>query len=72
MFFEKHVYTKFRLDCVSELHAHVYPYHNVWPEAFFFVLQEVDCLLNCLHVSIISCFYHFTRFRCSIHVPSGF
>ena len=31
---EKHVYTKFCLNwyCVSELHAHLCPDHNVWPE----------------------------------------
>ena len=28
------MYTKFGL-CVSELHAHLYPYHNVWPEAVY-------------------------------------
>ena len=28
--------------CVSELHAHLCPYRNVW-----FVLQEVLCLFTC-------------------------
>ena len=32
--------------CVSELHAKLCPHHNVWPEI---VLQELHCLLNCLH-----------------------
>ena len=22
-------------SCVSELHGHLYPYHNVWPEAVY-------------------------------------
>ena len=33
---------------VSELHGHICPYHDVWPEAV--VLQELHCLPNCLHV----------------------
>ena len=28
-------------SCVSELHANLCPYRNVWPEA---VLQELHCL----------------------------
>ena len=28
---------------------HLYPYHNVWPEA---VLQELQCLQCCLHVEL--------------------
>ena len=33
---------------------------------FFVVLQELQCLPNCLHVSIIRVigFYHFTKFVC--------
>ena len=27
--------------CISELHAHLCPYRNVWPEAVYFVLQEL-------------------------------
>ena len=50
--------------CVSELHAHLGPYHNVWPEV---VLQELQCLQCCLHVDIIRVIgiYHFTKFRSS-------
>ena len=35
---------------------------------FIVVLQEVQCLPNCLHVSIIDIidFYHFTKFLCSV------
>ena len=34
--------------CVSELHGHLCPYRNVWPEAVncCFVLQELHCLPN--------------------------
>ena len=50
--------------CVSELHAHLCPHSKVWPEA---VLQELQCLLCCLHVSImrVMSIYHFTKFRSS-------
>ena len=45
IFVVMHEYTKFHLIafCVSELHAHICPYHNVWPEAVYccFVLQEL-------------------------------
>ena len=63
----KSTYTKFHGSCVSELHAHPCPYHNVWPEVFIVVLQELHCLSNNLHVSMIRVigFYHFTKFRCS-------
>ena len=34
IFIEKHVYTKLG-HCVSELHGHLRPYRNVWPEAVY-------------------------------------
>ena len=39
---------------------------------FIVVLQELQCLPNCLHVIIIRDvgFYHFIKFRCS--TTSGF
>ena len=42
-------------------------HRNVWPEAVYFVLQELHCLPNSLHVCMIRvrCYYHFTKFRCS-------
>ena len=55
--------------CVSELHGHICPYHNVWPEA---VLQELHCLPNCLHdcmMTVRGC-YHSIKFHCP--TPSGF
>ena len=61
--------------CMSELHGHLCPYRNVLAEAvwlFIVVLQELHCLLNCLHVCMIRVrgFYHVTMFRYS--KPSGF
>ena len=56
--------------CVSELHGHTCPYRKVLPEAF--VLQELHCLPNYLHICVIKvrgC-YHITKFCCSI--PYGF
>ena len=52
--------------CVSELHGHLCPYRNVWPEAVY------CSFTNCLHVSIIRVigFYHFTKFCLS--TPSRF
>ena len=42
MFTMCNAYTKFFLiGCFSELHAHLCPYCNVWPEV---VLQELHCL----------------------------
>ena len=55
--------------CVSELHGHICPYYNIWPEA---VLQELHCLPNCLHdcmMRVRGC-YHFIKFHCS--TPFGF
>ena len=58
--------------CVNDLHGHnICLYRNVWPEVFSVALQELHCLLNCLHVFMIrvrGC-YHVTKFRCS--TPSG-
>ena len=51
--------------CVSELHGHLCPYRNVWPEV---VLQDLHCLPNYLHTYMIKvggC-YHITKFP-SIH-----
>ena len=51
--------------CVSELDTHLCPYHNVWPEAnFIVVFKKLQCLLNCLHVDIITVrgIYHFLKF----------
>ena len=39
--------------CISELHAHLCPNSNVWPEAVYCGLQELQCLQCCLHVDII-------------------
>ena len=53
--------------CVSEIKVHLYLYHNVWPEAINVVLQELHCLLKCLHTCIIKvrgC-YHVTKFCCT-------
>ena len=61
------------LLCVSELHAHLYPYIVMYGlRLFIVVLQELRCLLNRLHVCMIRvrCCYHFTKFRCS--TLSGF
>ena len=39
--------------CVSDLHAKLCPHLNVWQRLFIVVLQELHCLLNCLHVCMI-------------------
>ena len=42
--------TKFHLNCVSELHGHICPYCNVWPEAVYCCFTKLHCLSNCIHV----------------------
>ena len=70
VFIENYVCTKVHHNWVLfELHGHLCPYHNVWPEA---VCCCFTSLPNCLHVCMIrvkGC-YHITKFRCSI--PYGF
>ena len=46
-----YVYTKFYC-CVSELHGHLCPY-RYGLRLFIVVLQELQCLPNCVHVNII-------------------
>ena len=55
--------------CVSELHGHLCPCHNVWPKV---VLQELHCLSNCLHAYslVVKDFYRYAKFR--LLTPAGF
>ena len=48
--------------CVSELHGHICPYRNVWPEAVYYTRSTM--FTECLHVCVIrvrGC-YHITKF----------
>ena len=57
---------------VSELRGHLVPIVMYGLRLFIVVLQELHCLLNCLHIYMIKergCYY-FTKFLCS--TPSGF
>ena len=55
---------------VSELHGHLCPYRNVWPEAVYCCFTRTT--LFTLHVCMIRGrgSYHITKFCCSI--PYGF
>ena len=71
VFVEK-VYTKFRL-VVSVIYMTIYvPIVMYGLRLFIVVLQELHCLPNCLHISMIKVigFYHFTKFCLS--TPSSF
>ena len=71
MFIEKYKYPCFG-RCVSELRGHLVPIVMYGLRLFIVVLQELHCLLKCLHIYMIKergC-YHFTKFLCS--TPSGF
>ena len=58
--------------CVSELRGHLVSIVMYGLRPFIIVLQELHCLLNCLHICMIreKGGYHFTEFLCS--TPSGF
>ena len=38
--------------CVSELHGHICPYHNVWPEAVYCCFTRTT-----LFTELLTCFY---------------
>ena len=69
VFIEKYVYTMF---WSLELRGHLVPIVMYGLRLFIIVLQELHCLLNCLHICMIreKGGYHFTEFLCS--TPSGF
>ena len=46
VFIEKYVYTKFRLDWLSELHCHLCPHHNVWPEVVYCCFTRTTLFTN--------------------------
>ena len=68
-FIEKHVYTKSFVLIGYCVHGHIVMYGL---RLFIVVLQELHCLLNCLHVFMIRVrgWYHITKFCYS--TPSGF
>ena len=58
--------------CVSDLHGHICPYRNVWPEAVYCSFTRTTLftdLITCFMIRVGGC-YHVTKFRYSI--PSGF
>ena len=61
------MFTKFRLNWVCELHAHLCPYCNVWPEGLLLFYKNCNLYRIVVHFSIIRVigFYHFTKFHCS-------
>ena len=70
VFIEKYVYTKFRL-VVSVSYMIIYvPIVMYGLRLFIVVLQELHCLPNCLHISMIKVigFYHFTKFCLHLQV----
>ena len=58
--------------CVSELHGHLCPYRNVWPEAVYCCFTRTTLFTKILYVYniVFINFYQFTKFRLSIQ--SGF
>ena len=55
--------------CVSELHGHLCPYRNVFPEAIYCCFTRTTLfskLFTCLHDQS----YHFIKFHC--FTPYGF
>ena len=52
-------------SCVSELHGHICPYRNVWPEAVYCCFTRTTLFTKLFIIRVRGC-YHITKFCCSM------